>query len=447
MRDLFLSFILLAIGLQTLRAPAAGILGWTWLTLMTPQRLAWGFAIDTPFNLLIAAATFVSLIFSRERRWPPLNVLTLIWLAFIADITLTTSLSLAPEIAWERWSRTIKIMTLGLLIPTVITDKNRIHSLILIIAISISYFGIKGGAFTLLTGGDFHVFGPPDSELADNNNLALALCMTLPLLNYIRLQSCSRVSRVSATIAMMFDAVAVLGTYSRGGLVGLGIMGTYLIWKSKHRILVGALAGVAIVIASQYMPGVWVSRMHTIGQADEDASFKQRLDAWKVALNIVEARPLIGSGPGASERPRVYAQFSPPDSVYLERAEKMQVQPVIGAHAYHSIYFQVLGDNGFPGLFLFLGLLGITWIYLGQIRRSTAGKPEESWAFDLATMTQVSMVSYLVAGAALSMAYYDMPYLFMGIAIAMRNVVRDTPGEQTYRRPSALLHASAPSQS
>ena len=54
MRDLFLGPLLLAILVQTFRAPSAGVLGWTWLTLMTPQKLIWGTLSGLPLNLILA---------------------------------------------------------------------------------------------------------------------------------------------------------------------------------------------------------------------------------------------------------------------------------------------------------------------------------------------------------------------------------------------------------
>ncbi len=59
MRDLFLGPLLLAILVQTFRTPSAGVLGWAWLTLMTPQKLIWGFLSSMPLNLILAIATLL----------------------------------------------------------------------------------------------------------------------------------------------------------------------------------------------------------------------------------------------------------------------------------------------------------------------------------------------------------------------------------------------------
>ncbi|HTT84143.1 MAG TPA: putative O-glycosylation ligase, exosortase A system-associated [Rhizomicrobium sp.] len=428
MREIIILLAFLVITVQAIRAPHAGILGWTWISLMSPQKMAWGFIYDFQFNLLLAIITLVGLLFSRNRKLPHWNALMFVWVLFAIDITITSVFSLAPEMSWERWQRALKTMALGFCVPMIMTSKDRIHALVLVIAISLGFFGVKGGVFTLFTGGAWHVKGADESGLTDNNYLALALCLTLPLLNYVRLQSLARITRVAAAAAMVLAGIAVLGTYSRGGLIGLAIMGGYLLWTSKRRIPLAILALVAGVAALQFMPQQWLGRMETIKTAQQDSSFDDRLEAWAVARNIAAARPLAGSGLGASERSDVFTRFRPQGAGATE--------PNLSALAYHSIYFQVLGDNGYPGLLLFLALLALTWRCLSQVRKMARDVPDQAWAYDLATMIQVSMVSYMVAGAALSMAYYDLPYLFMGIAVAMREIVL-----QAERSPKALLEA------
>ncbi len=424
MRDIFLVLVFLAITFQVFRTPHAGILGWTWLTLMTPQRFTWGFAYSFPFNMILAVITLAVLLFSRERKLPHWNVLTAVWILFILDITLSSIFSLAPDISWDRWDRTIKIMTLGLCVPMTATTRERIFALVLVMVTSLGFFGVKGGLFTLLTGGTSRVMGPEGEGLGDNNALALALCLALPLLNYIRLQAMARTSQILSSVAMVLTVFAILGTYSRGGLIGLGVVGIYFLWKSKQRVSIAILALVVFAAAFQFMPPRWLDRMETIQTAQSDASFQDRLGAWNVALNIAAARPLTGSGLGAGERSDVYFRFSPEKSLYRQQAIATGNPDTANLpRAYHSIYFQALGDNGYPGLLLFLALLVLTWRYLTQIRRATRNDAELAWAFDLASMIQVSLVSYAVAGAGLSMAYYDVPYLFMGLAIAMRELV------------------------
>jgi hypothetical protein len=65
-----------------------------------------------------------------------------------------------------------------------IHGKERIQLLVWVTAVSIGFYGIRGGIFTILTGGNYRVYGPEETFIADNNQLGLALTMILPLLYY-----------------------------------------------------------------------------------------------------------------------------------------------------------------------------------------------------------------------------------------------------------------------
>src|SRR6185312_13346918 len=117
MRDLFLAPLLLAILIQTFRTPSAGILGWTWLTLMTPQRLIWGNLGELPLNLILASATLSILPFTRDKKPLPINGTVVLWGLLIFIMTFTSIFAITPEISWPIWSRVVKVMLLGILVP------------------------------------------------------------------------------------------------------------------------------------------------------------------------------------------------------------------------------------------------------------------------------------------------------------------------------------------
>ncbi len=422
LRTIFFLPLFAAITFYSLAAPFAGVLGWTWITLMAPHQLVWGSLAAAPINMVLAITTAIGWMFSREPKRIPVNFATALWICFMAYMTFTTLFALAPDISWERWDRTIKIMALGLIVAGMATNHIRIHALVWVIVLSLAYFGVKGGLFTLINGGGSHVVGAEATGLGDNNYLALALCTVIPLMNYLRMHSLWRSVRIGAIAAIGLVVVAIIGTYSRGGLIGLAIMSGYLWWKSRQKVLIAVLGIIVAVPAIQFMPESWHLRMSTIESAEQDTSFQGRLQAWQFAINAAVSRPLTGVGFSGTENTAVFNTY------YHDPAgERIQ------GHAAHSIYFQVLGDHGFVGLALYLAMLATTWWYMAVIRRAARGRRELEWARDLAAMMQVSLIAFMVAGAALSMAYYDILYLLMGISIALRYMV--------------LQHESAPLRS
>jgi putative inorganic carbon (hco3(-)) transporter len=418
MRDLFLGPLLLAVLVQTFRTPSAGVLGWAWLTLMTPQKLIWGFLSTMPLNLILAIATLTMVVFTKDKKKLPFNTVTVLWFAFILFMTITTIFALNPLVSWNIWDRTIKIMLLGILVPVLMMTPRRIHALIWMIIICLGYFGVKGGIFTVVTGSGSHVLGPPSSQIADNNNLALALVMSLPLMNYLRLRSGSRLARTGLLAAMVGTTFGIMGTFSRGGFIGLGVMAAYLWWKSSRRIALAVATLAVVVPAYLLMPSSWFDRMGTLKDVKSQTTFLTRYDAWMVNLNVALARP-TGGGFASSEDGNVYRQYSYGRSFYLDPKTGQT-----GGHAAHSIYFQVLGDHGFVGFGLYFALQLSALALLWRVRKAARKIPDMVWAADLIAMIQVSYLAFFVSGAALSMAYYDLVYLFIGIALALDQMVK-----------------------
>ena len=419
MRDLFLAPLLLAIIIQTFRTPSAGVLGWTWLTLMTPQKLIWGMLSSMPLNLIMALATLPMIAFTRDKRKIPINAVTVLWLLFFFMVTISTILALSPSMSWEMWNRCWKLMLLGVLVPVLLTSARNIQALIWVMVISLGYFGVKGGLFTILFGSGGHVIGPPGTGLEDNNYLALALCLTLPLMNYLRLQAESRSVRLVLMLCMISTAFGIMGTFSRGGLIGLGTMAGYLWWKSPRRLPLAIGTVIVLIPALYLMPPSWYDRMSTLKDASNQTTFLTRWDAWKVNWNIAVSRPLTGGGFNASQDGGVYRRYSYGQSMYAGPDGET------GGHASHSIYFEVLGDHGFIGLGLYLGLLLATLAMLRRVRKSAKAIPALAWVTELATMIQVSFLAFFVAGAALSMAYYDFVFLFIGITLALDQLIKE----------------------
>ena len=99
-----------------------------------------------------------------------------------------------------------------------------VHSLIWVIVICIGFFGTWGGVLGVIMGGSHKLIGPPQSPIVDNNHLALAMVITIPLINYLRIHSENKLVRLGLLGAMLSTIVAVLSSYSRGGFISLTAM-------------------------------------------------------------------------------------------------------------------------------------------------------------------------------------------------------------------------------
>lgn len=431
MRDILITIIILGSLPFILKSPAIGGLMWVWVSVMNPHTQAWGFATHLPFAFIIAIATMLSLMVTREPKSLPLTPVSVLLLLFVAWMNVTALFALLPASSWMQWNKVMKIMLMSFVIMMVIRTRRDIVRLIWVLVGSLGYYGVKGGIFTIRSGGTERVWGPEDTFIGDNNALALALIITIPLMYYLQqnTERHRRWVRHGLSAAMLLSALAALGSYSRGGLLAIAAMGLFMWLKSDRKLVLGALLGAVAPLLLAFMPERWAERMDTINTYQDDESAMGRLNAWRMAWNLARDR-FPGGGFDVSDG-GIFARYAP---------NPMDV------HAAHSIYFQVLGEHGFVGLLIYLALGIATWRTAGAIIRRTRGQPELRWAHGLATMSQASLIGFAVGGAFLSLLYFDMPYYLMAALIATRIIVERQAPAPTARQARAEARAAIAEQ-
>jgi len=415
MRDLFLVAVV-AIGLGlTLRHPFIGVLIWEWFAMMAPHQEAFGFARSLPLNLLVAGITLLSWFISDERKNIPRNSMTSLFLIFLIWVTFNSFFAFDTTWSWVYWDRTWRIFALGFLIAATVTNRARVDAIVWVAAISLMYYGVKGGIFTFITGGNYKVFGPEMTIIGDNNQLALALLMSLPLIEYLRSTVASKLVSWVLAACLISSTLAVLGSYSRGAYVAMAAIAIFFLLHARRRFLYIFVSAVVIVPALHFMPQEFFDRVNTINSMGTDGSFQGRVTAWQVAFRYASDHFPFGAGFYGPELPGIFNRYFP--------GEK--------SHAAHSIYFQVLGEHGFIGLFIYLGIVLISFKYCWSIIRKTRHS-KGVWQHKLARMILTSLLAFFVGGAALSMAYYD---LFVILALLLPQLLALAPQSVKAVRP------------
>ena len=406
MRDVVLTLFLFGSLPFILWRPTYGVFLWAWVSVMSPHRLTWDFAYDFRFALLIAIATLVGILISREPKRLPVTPVTVVLFLLVLWMNVTTLFSLEYDQSLLMWDRVMKIMLMTFVALFLLHTKLHIQILIWILALSVGFFGIKGGLFTLKEGGEYRVWGPAGSFIEDNNALALAIIMIIPLLWYLHHQMKNRWVRWGLLAAMVLCGLSVLGSHFRGGFVAIMSMIGFLWWKSHTKLVTGFVLAMLVPAIIGFMPDKWDQRMWSIQNYEQDGSAMARFNAWTMAVNIANDRPLVGGGFEVATE-KVYALYAPDPSV---------------ARSLHSVYFQMLGEHGYVGLALFLLLWALVWRDASMIINQSRSRQDLQWAFDLARMIQVSLIGYAVGGAFLNLSYYDVPY-FLLAALALTRVL------------------------
>jgi len=414
MRDLVLTIGMLFYTPLSVIAPAAGLAVWEWFSLFSPHRLVYGFAFGKPLNGIIAAATLAGWLISKERKRFTPDALPWFLLAFFVWSTINMAFAPYPEYSWKYWNEAMRSFVPVFLVFVLMTRKTRIHGLVWAIVIALGFYAVKGGLFTIIhAGASDRVYGPPDTQISDNNMLALAILMQLPLVFYLTRYTQEKLLRIGLWFAMVLEMISVLGSYSRGAFVAGAAMLAMFWWRSKNKILYAVLGSLVVCATLSLMPAAFWERMNTLHHVGKDTSFEGRVQAWHVAFGYAKDHFPFGAGYNAPALSSIFNYYEP------------------GAvlHVAHSIYFEVLGDQGFMGLAIYLFVILLSFRNVRIVIRQTRDRPDLAWAHDLANMIFVGLVAYCVGGAALSMAYYDGYLLLVALTSSLREITNPAYSE------------------
>jgi probable O-glycosylation ligase (exosortase A-associated) len=410
MRDLIVLLLMLLSIPFTFKRPVVGVLTYAFFSLMNPHRITYGFAGSFPFVMIIAAVTLLATLASKEQKKVPFTPVVVQLLIVILWVTLTAAFALNQVGAWEQWSIVMKTMLIVVLTIAVTRTVNDVKALVLTVAVSLGFWGFKGGLWTIASGGHNGLLGPPGTYIGDNNTLALAMVTTVPLIVAVASFAPTKWTKRAAIAVAVLTGISVVGSYSRGALLGGTMMALFLWLKSRSKVKTGMLFALAIPLLLAAMPPEWMDRMHSIDNYKEDASALGRINSWGFAINVANHLPLGGGF--ATFTPQIFQLYAPDPTVFFVA---------------HSIYFQVLGEHGYIGLFLYLLMFFFAWRTGSRIVKKCGKDPELAWAATTARMCQVSIIGFMTAGAFLAMAYYDLPYYVLTILVCLEKVLFIAP--------------------
>jgi probable O-glycosylation ligase (exosortase A-associated) len=431
MRDYVLTAFIFAILPVCVYRPWLGVIAWYWFGLMNPHRLTWGFAYTMPFAMLIGGATLLGLPFARDRRRIPWNAVLVLMVVLMAYFTFTTFFAWAPKYAWEEWDKVAKIVFMTFVATMFIYGHSRIRVLLLTVVISVGFFGVKGGIWAISTGGANQVLGPPDTFMDGNTFIGLAFNMVVPLMVILAREERSPWARRALYVGACLTIVATIFTYSRGAYLGLVVMLPLLFLKSRKKIIAGAILIPAVLLAPMVLPSTVFKRADQIETYEVDPSAMQRLLSWSVAYNIAKKNPLTGAG--------FEFESGIPVQRWREYGKEEYLRFSPGSHAAHSIYFQILGQHGFLALFAYVAMLISLFLSLRRTIKIAHQSADCAWVGSYASALQVGLVSFLVSGAFLSSAYFDLAWLYFALSAVLAREVKTSLPEAQRDQPNAKL--------
>lgn len=420
MRSIILVLIILGSMPVCLINPYFGVLMWYWVSYFNPHRFTYGFSYTMPVAFLVAIPTLVGLAFTKKSLRSLLTsesvLLIGLWVWYTISYIHAKDVPIFAGHMAEadyQMNHISKIILMTIVMIVLVTSRQRLHGVMLVTGVSLGLLAVKDTVFGIRTSGESRVFGPPDSFLTDNNAFGLAINVSLPILFFLARSATRRWLRIALYVCFACGIVTVLLTYSRGGLVGLGVVLLSITLRSRKRLLTAFVGVAAVFLVLIVAPPAWMDRMGQFMHGNLDATANQRLVSWGTAWNFSHDYPVTGGSFDALPDLYIYQRYQPrplPDGLLVSGP--------------HSIYFQLLADQGFIGLGLFLFLVGSCFLTLLRIRRAARRMPVVNWLVDYTLMVEIAILGFMTSGAFLGFVYLDLIYQMIGMTVVLKMLLR-----------------------
>jgi putative inorganic carbon (HCO3(-)) transporter len=423
MRDLALIGFLVALLALALKRPFLFSLAYLYVDTVSPQRISYyllnSFSLSMYVALLAMAGWFLA---DRKdgftiagRQW-----LILVLLAYALGTTFHADV---PEAAWEKWDWVWKGLVFAFFLPFTLRTKLRIEAALLFLTLSAGAIIIVGGIKTVLSGGGYGVLNlmvDNNSGLYESSTISTIAIGLIPVILWFTRHGTIYPPdwRVKAfCYALIFACLLIpIGTEARTGLVCIAALGILALRDAKRRFLYVAAAPLLALASVPFLPQSFTQRMETIQSFEGDQSAGTRLAVWGWTWNYVQDHPL-GGGFGAYRLNRIQVQTVNSQTSGEVQIVTAQTEADEG-RAYHSSYFEMLGEQGFPGLILFLLIHGIGLARMEILRRRyRKAEGEEAWISPLATALQHFQIVYLVGSLFVGIAYSPFVWLMLAVQI------------------------------
>ena len=422
MRDLFFIAFLGVFGLMGLRRPFLLVALYAYIDIVSPQRLSYFLLNSIPisaiaFALMVGAWLLVD--DKKDCRFSARQGLMLLLLAWCGYTTLTADF---PAEALTKWNWVWKAIIAGVFLPLVLRTRLRIEALSLFMVLCASTSIINGGMKTALSGGGYGVLNlmvENNSGLYEGSIISCVAISLIPIILWLSRHGTIfpadwKVKSFCYCLCLACLLMPV-GTEARTGLVCIVVLAGLMLMRSKRKFVYGPLMLLAALVSIPFLPASFTQRMQTIENHQGDESASTRGAVWMWTLDYVKAHPGGGGFDNYLQNSFTYfAQSTVTDSGGT-RVERRLVTD--RGRAYHSAYFELLGEQGYFGFAIWALLHLICFIRTEAIRRAyrNGDGPDEAWIAPFALALQQGHIVYMIGSLFVGIAYQ--PFIFMMLAL------------------------------
>ncbi|MDT9599158.1 putative O-glycosylation ligase, exosortase A system-associated [Sphingosinicella rhizophila] len=424
MRDLvFIAYIMALLGFG-LKRPFIFVLTYAYIDIVSPQHLSYYLLNSIPLSMIVASLAIAGWMIADDKKGlsvTPRQGLMLMLLAYAGYTTLHADF---PVEALEKWAWVWKAMIWAIFLPFTLRTRLRIEAYLLFMTLSAAAIIIVGGIKTAASGGGYgalNLMVSSNSGLYEGSTISTVAIALVPVILWLARFSTIyprdwRV-RIFAYNLVFACLLIPIGTEARTGLVCIAVLVVLMLRDVKRRLLYLGLIGLAGLAAIPMLPSSFSTRMETISTYQADGSAASRLAVWGWTWDYVKDHPL-GGGFEAYRQNSLLVKTVSANADGPVQIVDSQVS-VDKGRAYHSSYFEMLGEQGFPGLILFLLIHGIGLIRMEVLRRRhIKADGDKAWIAPLATALQSAQIIYLVGSLFVGIAFQPFVYMLLAVQIA-----------------------------
>ncbi len=424
--DLVLAAFFGALLLMGLKRPFIWVLAYIYVDIVAPQKIGWGFMTALPASLIVFLAAFGGWLLFDGKKGTKftfrqfLMVLLLLWCGY------TTLVADFPEEAATKWAWVWKSLVFAIFLPLTLRTRLRLEAAALIMVLAAGSIIISAGIKTVLSGGGY---GALQSYVGDNtglyegSTLSMVAISIIPLIVWLARYGTIfppdwRVRVYSA--CLVFACLLVpIGTQTRTGLVCIAVLFVVALRDVKQRFVLLGLAGALGLMAIPFLPQAYLERMSTITDHQADESASTRIAVWKWTIDYAKENPRGGGFDAYLGNSFTYKTRHVDESGSTSSVEYVEV--VDEGRAYHSAYFEVLGEQGWLGLAIWSLLQGLGLLQLEFIRRRLrkSDNPQDKADLAMSNALQMGHVIYLTGALFVGIAYQPFIYMLVALQIGL----------------------------
>lgn len=404
--------------------PALFYIGYLWASILYPTAFS-NTIVSLSQVFGIAALLGYAFVNKKEKGSLPLVFYLAITLA--VWVTLTSFSAERPSEVWVKWNWAIQSILITVTMPLFLRTRVQIETAFIAVFSAISAHVMTAGIKSALGTAGYDRLGRLMMDnfwLGETSTLSLVAILSVPMAYYILEHSLMldpyreryRLHlRVLFGLYIIVAIECVIGTAARTGVIALAVLLTFGVKSIFKKVLVMLSAVGIFYFAQPLISGKSLARFSTITSYKQDSSATTRLAAWEWAVNYANEHPL-GGGFGLFNGAVV-------DFKTADANGQITTARRVGTAA-HSIYFEVLGEQGYPGIILFLSGMATTMFGTFWISRLRQEKTKQPWYAALSRSLFVSLMVFAAAASFVGIAFQPMLYVFLGFYCCVYRVIQ-----------------------